>query len=718
MTTRSPWQQLSTLKPSLPKHIDIQRRLYGDELWYLLQDKVNGRFHRFSPRAYQLLNLMNGQRNLAQIHKDVQLLPTPDNEEAASQEELVELLQYLHVADLLLCDVPPSTAELFQRKQSRQQQKWKALALNPVIWRLPLGNPEAILRRLQPLANIISSRFVAISWCLVVGFALLQTVNHWDQISSNQLDKLMSAENLLLLWLTYPLLKILHELGHALFTKAWGGHIHECGIVLAMGAPLPYVDATAATAFQKKSRRLMVSAAGMAVELFVAAIALLLWLQVEEGLLRSILFNLMVLGSVSTLFFNGNPLLRFDGYHLLCDWLDCPNLGTRANRQLSYSVQRYGYGVHGLHSPAGSRQEAGWLITYAIAAFCYRLLILGIIITLAAEYFPTIGIILGIWLLIFQLGLPLAKKFIFLIKSPSLAKHRRRALSATGAAVLTAILLIGFTPLPRSTLAEGVLWLPDEARIRVASRGFIEQVYVADGEQVSAGQKLIQLSNPELRAELQIQQATLREYQARYQKVWKEDRSQAALFIEDIEAIEAEIALLSERVEQLTLISASTGHFDLQLHHPQGSFVEQGEQIAIIAQDQAPRVRVALTQDEIGLVRSDSHTIEVKLSANSGDILTASLKDQVPAATTTLPSATLGASGGGRLSIDQNAEDGLTTQQMVFLLDIELPQQTEQRQINQLYGQRAHVRFKHSSASLGSRLYRALQQQFLKLAAR
>lgn len=718
MTLPSPWQQLSQLKPALPGHINIQRRLYGDDIWYLLQDKVSGRFHRFSPRAYQLLNLMDGVRTLTKIHSDVQKLPTPDGEETASKEELIELLQYLHVADLLLCDVPPSTSELFNRKQSQQKQKWKALAINPVIWRIPLGNPEAILKHLQPLAKLISSRFMATLWCLVVGYALLQVVNHWDQLTSNQLDKLMSAENLLLLWLTYPLLKILHELGHALFTKACGGHINECGIVIAMGAPLPYVDATAATAFQKKSQRLMVSAAGMAVELFIAAISLLLWLQVEEGLLRSILFNLMVLGSISTLFFNGNPLLRFDGYHLLCDYLDTPNLGTRANRQLSYAVQRYGYGLQGLHSPAGSSQEAFWLITYAVAAFCYRLLILAIIITLAAEYFPTLGIALGVWLIVFQLGLPLAKKFVYLLKSPALAQNRRRAISATTALIAAVIIFIGFIPLPQSTQAEGVLWLPDDARIRVQSRGFIEQVFVSDGEAVSPGQVLMQLSNLDIQTELRSQKATLKEYQARFQQVWKEDRSQAALFTEDIEAIEAEIELLNERVEQLTITSSVAGFFELQRQNALGSFVEQGEQIAIIALKQAPKVRVVLTQDEIGLVRSDSHTIDVKLSPDLGNTIQAKLTNQVPAATITLPSPVLGATGGGRISTRQNSEDGLITQELVFLLNIELPLQSQATAEQQLYGQRAYVKFEHSSATIGSRLYRALQQQFLKLASR
>ena len=718
-TPASPWHKLTALKPSLPRHIEIKRRYYKKELWYLLQDKINGRFHRFSPRAYQLLNLMDGQRSLEQIYRQSQQLPTPDDEQPATQNELVELLQYLHVADLLLCDLPPSTTELFNRKQSKKQQKWQAFFLNPLIWRIPLGNPDKFITPLLPLARFFASTYMAILWCMVVGYALLQTTSHWDQITNSSLKQLMSAQNLLLLWLTYPILKILHEFGHALFTKVWGGQINEYGIVIAMGTPLPYVDATAATAFEKKSQRLMVSAAGMAVELFIAAIALLLWLQIEEGLIRAILFNLMVLGSISTLFFNGNPLLRFDGYHLLCDWFDSPNLGSRASRQLTYLVQYYAFGVRTIHSPAGSFQETFWLTLYAILAFLYRFFILGAIIFLVTDYSPTLGITLGIWLLLLQVAFPLGKKVLFLLNSPELAPNRRRAITITLATTIFLVAFIGFVPLPQNTRAEGILWLPSNARIRIESQGFINKIFVKNGEYIEKGKTLIQLENISLKTRLKVQQATLREYHARYQQVWKEHRSQAALFDEDIKAITAEINYLQQQVEQLTIKSPSAGRFKWQLQNPLGSFVHQGQQIAIISQDSAPKVRVVLTQGEIGLVRSDSHTIEVQLSQQMGYKLNAQLDIQVPAATTTLPSAALGAAGGGRISIDKNNPNGITSQQMIFLLDLLLFSDSELSNPEQhLYGQLAYVRFEHTPEAIGPRIYRIFQQQFLQLASR
>lgn len=721
ITERTSWQQLQALKPALARHTDIQRRHYQNELWYLLHDKASGRFHRFSPSAYQVLQLMDGKRNLEKIYTQAQTLPHTDNDKPASQNEIVELMQYLHVADLLVCDLPANSAELFARQQKKQQQKWSALLMNPLIWRIPLGNPNPWVSKLLPLAKLLRQPSMGIIWLIVVSSALIQTWLNWDTISNHNLDNLMSAQNLILLWLTYPLLKILHELGHALFTKAWGGQVNECGIVFVMGAPMPYVDATDATAFQKKSQRLMVSAAGMAVELFIAALALFLWLAIEDGLMRSILFNIMVLGSISTLFFNGNPLLRFDGYHLLCDIFDSPNLATRANKQLGYCLQHYGYGVQGLHSPAASRVEAGWLIAYSLAAFVYRFFILLIIIYIAAQYFPTLGMLLGLWLLIFQLLLPLAKKILYLIQSPTLANIRKRAIISTAAATLLFIAFVGFVPLPQNTRAEGILWLPDEARVRAETKGFVSKLAVADGDSVHEGQILLELENPELRAELLMRQATKKEFQARYQQVWRDDRSQAALFVSDISAIEAEIILLKNRLERLQIRSPANGIFRLQLDAPIGSFIPQGEQVAIITDRNNTRVRAALTQDEIGLVRQDSRAITVKLSQQLGLTFKAALAEQVPAATTKLPSPALGAAGGGRLNTLSSDPSGLETDKMVFLVDLRLPNNTIDKLSNNTdpgYGQRVYIRFQHSASPLGTRLYRQLQQQFLQLASR
>lgn len=705
------WQRLEHLRPSLPRHIDIQRRHYGDELWYVLHDKSNGRFHRLSPSAYRLMALMDGRRSLRQI---LSAAAQPAQDETAeappTHGELIELLQYLHVADLLICDIPPNTRELFARQQQKSRQAWIRLLLNPLTWRVPLGNPDKFLNRLVPLGRLLASPAMGFVWLIVVGYSLLQAGNHWSELTRGQLDRLLSPANLLLLWLTYPLLKVVHEMGHGLFTKVWGGDVHEYGVVFVLATPLPYVDATAATAFPEKSRRLMVGAAGMAVELFLAAVALLVWLAIEPGLVRDLLYNIILIGSVSTVFFNGNPLMRFDGYHILCDALDTPNLATRANQQMSYLLQTWGYGVHGLHAPAATRREGVGLVLYSSAAFLYRLLVLVFIILLIAEHFPRAGLLLGAWLVFFQLLLPLGKHVRFLFKDQALAPTRRRSISVTlGAAV---VLLAGFfyLPLPLSTRAEGVLWLPENAQVRAQSAGQVAQVLVNAGDPVAPGQVLVELHNPPLLAELAVKRAYLEEYRARYQQAWTDDRVQAQLYAEDIRAIEAELEHLQHRVDNLVIRSAVEGRFALtQRHSLVDHYLDQGDVIGLIIQDEPARIRAALTQQEVGLVRESTRAVEVRMTGEPGHWLQGEVGAEVPAATFNLPSPVLGSAGGGRLPVDAADNAGTKAAHMVFLVDVHVPGLAR----GSRYGERAHLLFRHPAEPLAARLQRHLRQLFI-----
>ena len=710
------WQRLESLRPSLPRHIHIQRRDYSGEPWYILQDKSNGRFHRLTPSAWRLISAMDGHNSLAQVlaaASHAEFYESADD--IPTRDDLIHLLQYLHVADLLVCDLPPNTQELFARREQKKQQRWVRLFMNPLTWNIPLGNPDKLLDKLMPLARLLATRTMGVIWLVVVGYALLQAGNHWSELTKGQLDRVLSPSNLLLLWLTYPFFKVLHELGHGLFTKVWGGQVNDCGLVFVVGTPLPYVDASAATGFYSKRQRLMVSAAGMAVELFLAALALLLWLQLSSGsgtgFLRDFLYNIIIIGSVSTLFFNGNPLMRFDGYHLLTDACDLPNLATRSNQQFSYLLRRYAYGVSGIFSPAANTREAIIFTGYSIAAFLYRLFMLFFIILLVANYFPTFGLVVGGWLVFFQLVWPALKALHYVARDKQLAANRLRALAVTAAGASALVVGLVFVPVPQSTSVEAVLWLPDEARVKVESSGEVAQLLVANGEAVMQGQELVRLYNPALVAQLLSQQARLREYDARYQQAWVSDRPQAQLLEQDLNAIKAEVALLQTRVQNLVVRSPSEGIFRItRQHYLPGSYLHQGDELALIEKPDAVRVRAALLQQEVGLVRQATHSISVRLASNPSQDIQAQLLSQTPIATQELPSIVLGAQGGGRLAVDANQPSGTRVAEKVFLLDVALRDFVQSGH----YGERVYVRFQHPSEPLARRWYRKLQQVFIQ----
>ncbi|MDH3511319.1 MAG: hypothetical protein OER85_10755, partial [Gammaproteobacteria bacterium] len=343
------WYRVAELKPSLRAHTRVHRHVYRGAPWFVVQDFAAGRVHRFTPAAYRVIAMMDGHHSVNEIWKTID---DKLGDEAPTQDDIIQLLAKLHGADLLLVETPADVKELFRRYQQRRRQGLKQRFANPMAMRFALLDPDRLLNRMMPWVRPVFSAMGFVVWAGIVAVALVMAAMHWAELTENMSDRVLSAQNLFLIWLVYPVIKLLHELGHGLTVKRWRGEVHEMGIMLLVLAPLPYVDASASAAFKDKRKRMLVGAAGIMVELFVAALAMFVWAAAEPGLVRSVAFNVMLIGGVSTVFFNGNPLLRFDAYYVLADFLDMPNLGARANQYIGYLLQRYAFGLQEAESPA------------------------------------------------------------------------------------------------------------------------------------------------------------------------------------------------------------------------------------------------------------------------------------------------------------------------------------------------------------------------------
>jgi putative peptide zinc metalloprotease protein len=366
------WYRVAGLKPRLRSHLEIHRHHYRGELWYVLQDHSSGRLQRFTPAAYLLIGLMDGKRTVQEIWDAVR---ERLGEDAPTQEEVIRLFSQLHAVDALQADVLPDTTEMLKRFEKRRYSKWKQNLRSPLFMRFALLDPERFLAKFMPLVRPIYSWAGAIIWLAVVGYAVFLVGIHWPELTENIADRVLAPQNLFILWLTFPFLKAFHEFGHAFAVKKRGGEVHEMGIMLLVFTPIPYVDASAASAFRNKRERVLVGAAGMIVEIFLAAIALFVWINVEPGPVRAVTYNIILIAGISSLLFNGNPLLRYDAYYILGDLLEIPNLGSRGIRYVLYLLQRYLLGVRDTEPPMSAPGERAWFVTYTIAAFFYRIFI-------------------------------------------------------------------------------------------------------------------------------------------------------------------------------------------------------------------------------------------------------------------------------------------------------------------------------------------------------
>ncbi|RUU62213.1 peptidase M50, partial [Mesorhizobium sp. M2C.T.Ca.TU.009.01.2.1] len=451
----SSWYRVSGLKLRLRGHARIHRAIFRGQLWYVLQDRTSGRFHRFTPETWFIISLLDGRRTIQEIW-DMACAQLEDK--VMTQDEVIHLLGQLHTTDVLFGDVPPDIGELADRGKKQRDRKLIMSFMNPLALRFGLIDPDKFLQATLPLIRPLFSWVGALGFCLLFGYALVLAGVHWRALTKDVTDRVLSAENLILLLIAFPMIKAVHELGHAYAVKRWGGTVHEIGVMLLVFMPVPYVDASDSLAFQNKWHRAIVGGAGIMVEIVLAALALIVWVNAEPGLVRAFAFNVMLIGGVSTLVFNGNPLLKFDGYYVLSDIIEIPNLASRANAYLGYLVQRYAFRIRSATSPVTASGEAGWLFFYGFAAFFYRLTITAAIVTFVSRQFFIVGTLIAVWAVILMLGVPVAKGIWFLLVNPALRHNRGRAFGVVAGTIAALAVVLFLVPLPHSTIAQGIVW--------------------------------------------------------------------------------------------------------------------------------------------------------------------------------------------------------------------------------------------------------------------
>lgn len=701
------WYRVADLKPMLRSHARLHRHRYRDQTWYLLQDPASGRVNRFGAASRLVISLMDGTRTVSQIWE---IANRRLGEDSPTQDEMIQLLGQLHAADLLRSDVNPDVAELFDRGEKEEKARYRRSFGNPMAIRIPLWDPDAFLNRFPALINLIWSRWGAALWLAVVLPAAFLILPHWPELSHNFSDRLLAVDNLVVLYFIFPVLKGFHELGHATATKARGGEVHDLGIILLVMLPVPYVEASASTAFRSKYQRALVGAAGVAVELFIAALAFYLWLLAEPGVFRAALYNIMVIAGVSTLIFNGNPLLRYDAYYILADLTEIPNLASRSLRYWSYLLERYVLGVKELEAPVATRAEKAWFVIYGAASSIYRVLVTIFIALFIAGRFFFIGVILALWAVGVMAVLPVIRGLRHMTGSPRLQRHRTRAISVSVAAVVLIGGFLLYIPIPYHTQAEGIIWLQEQALVRAGANGFVSEILVQPGTHVSKGDPLIRFVDPQLVAHLRIGEARVAQWRASYTSELVDDRVKAELSRQRLLAEQADLAVTRERASELTVAARTDGTFIVpQMLDLLGRYYHQGDLMAYVIGSAPPLARVIVPQDAIDRVRVGTDRVRVRLVDQPGTVVTGRIVRAVPGGDEILPSKALAVEGGGEIATDPRETKGAKAMQRMFQFDVALDLVGPVTH----FGQRVYVRFEHDDEPLSVQLYRRVRLLFL-----
>jgi putative peptide zinc metalloprotease protein len=701
----SQWYRVALLHPRLRPQVRAQRRLRRGQRWYILSDAATGQQLVVNSAAYQFVGRCDGHHDVQRIWDA--LLETL-GEDAPTQDEVIQLLEQLNEHELIQCERTPDNEALFQRCEERNRRK-RRLLLNPLAFRLPLGDPSGWLPRLDGVGRFLFRPAVFWIWLGLLAVAVLVAAANWDELHAHGEKFLFSPVYFGLTWLLYPLLKGLHELAHAVAVRRWGGEVHEMGISLVVLLPAPYVDASASARFGPRTERAAVAAAGIAVETALAALALFLWLSIQPGIVRDMAFVVMSIGALSTLVFNGNPLLRFDGYYILCDLLDLPNLAPRSVAYWGSALRR----VLLRESDEPSRPSGGerwWLVCYGPASFAYRLGIsLGLIVWIGAKSL-LLGLLFAAYLVVAMLLRPVVswarQTLAAAAPGPKLLRVR------TGIALLVGVpgLLLFALPMPLRTVAPAVVWLPERALVRPETEGFIAELPVPDATRVRPGDVLAVLENPELLASREQQVSRLGGLEANEYQLMLRDPLGAQNLSEQIAQARAELERTDQSIAQLAVRAnvegalAMPGQADLR-----GAFRRRGESLGYVLDRSELRVRAVVADEDAQLVRTRTRRIDVRLAEHPGLVLSAQMAQDQPAASTVLPSPALGDRGGGTIPTDPGDKEGRQTLAPVFLIDVAVRDTQLER-----VGGRAWVRFDHGFEPLAMQFFRRGSQLILK----
>ena len=596
-------RDLSSARPRLIDELVVIPQDYGHRTLFHLEVPSKSRFYRVGEAEYTFISLLDGNTTIAgAISESASVL----GKDALSEQQGFSVCRWLIERGMVDMGMGASSDPI--DLDGSVQLRKLASGLNPLFLKKKLGNPDKLLESLHHWFWWVHSPLAIVVWFAVCLAAIGTYLGDADRFAAAP-QGLLSQSNWFWLIASWAVLKIIHEIGHGLAAKRYGGKVPEAGLAFVLLIPMAYVDVTSSYRFRSRFHRIHVALAGMYVELFLAALATLAWPHVESEETRNQLFNVMFTASVSTLLFNANALMRFDGYFVLADLLNIPNLYNDGQQFTSGIWKRVLLG-----EPRRKVDWPGWkgwaVRIYGVLSAIWRVVVSASMAIAASVMFHGAGIVLSVLALAGWLVGPVMQiaKGSF-GGNATFGTRWRGVVVATLviAAVTSAAILI---PWPGDRTVPAIVQYEPLTTLRAESEGFIDEILVANGEEVEAGQLLVRLSNRQLnvdREELEFEIAR----SVASQRMYQQQQAIASAQIERRHQTEKQ-SQLKERNQQLASLEIRAPHaghvLARSLRSMLGTYVNVGDTILEVANNAQKEVHVSIPQPDINAYRDSLHS--------------------------------------------------------------------------------------------------------------
>ncbi|MCX5683343.1 MAG: hypothetical protein NT049_06625 [Planctomycetota bacterium] len=706
------WYRVAQLRPRLRSACQVHRQHFRGQVWHVVQDPANNQFFRLNEEAYRFVALLDGRRTIAEVWK---ICNDIAGDAAPTQGEAIQLLGQLYTSNLLQGDLPPDAEGLLRRYRQRITREVQGYLTNLLFIRIPVFDPDWVLDRFVGLFGLAFTFWGFLAWLglMAVGFYF---------IAGRTGELVQGAQNILnptqlpLLYVTVVFIKVIHEFGHAFACKKFGresgsgGEVHVMGVMFLVFTPLPYMDASSSWAFRRKWHRVIVGAAGMMTEMSIAAVAAVVWASTASGTTtHALAYNLILVGSVSTLLFNANPLLRYDGYYILSDILEIPNLAQRSRDYIYFLVRRWGWGVKQVRDPAHTRGERIWMFFYAIASTVYRVFISIAILLFISSRLPFVGALLAVAAVVAWVIVPLGRFAHYLVASSELMRVRSRAVGSTLAVLALVVGGLGLIPAPDRSYVEGVVEPVQFAIVHAGADGFLRSYLPSGSDARPDGPPLVVCVNPELEAEALQWEAQRRELLARRSLATTKEVALVQTLDEQLRAVDEKICDVQRRLGELEVHAPFAGKWlSPQLDLQQGAYLHRGDPVGVDVTPEHLIVRAVAGQEAAGTLSIEAgREVEMRIDGRAEALLTGTITQFLPMGQESVPSPALTYAGGGAVAVSADDQKGTKTAERVFEIHI-VPD--PESCVRLLAGQRVVIRLENRSKPLLEQWKRSLLQ--------
>ncbi|QOV87816.1 biotin/lipoyl-binding protein [Humisphaera borealis] len=654
------WYRVKTLKVKLRPGAQISRQYFRGERWYVVRDPAGNQFHRLSDPAYRFVGLLDGTRS---VEEAWDLCGGTMADDAPTQPEVIQILSHLYSANLIDADVTPDATVLLRRHKNLNKRKFQGRLMNIMFPRIPLWDLDTFLVRWMPLVRQMFSRFGAFVWlavviaaCVMVASKSQQSTHNLTEAAKHAIDVNGNTINLLYMWGMFVFVKLIHELGHAFACRRFGGECHELGIMFLVFIPTPYVDASTAWSFPNKWHRVFVGAAGMIVELFFASLCAFIWVNIGDpnhNIIGQLAFNAMLVASVTTIIFNANPLLRYDGYYILSDYLEIPNLRQKSQEYSLGLIKRHIFRVK-QQQPLPPPVQRFWLLMYYCTSGIYRIFVGIMIILLVAFQIPILGILMALGGVVTWIAMPVFKIFKYLTIEPELHRKRGRATAFVLAVASIIVVSVGVLKFDLNLYATGIAEPANREVVRPGTSGFVARVVAKDGQWVKAGDVILEMRSDELQARKKVAEAQLAATVAMYDAAVAGSAAEVRQVAEKIGVFRKQIADLNVRIDKLVVKAGSDGRLTApNMHEMVGQFLPQGQEFAMIMQTEQLVVHTALEQKDAEPILANKNVqTQLRFASDIKIVLVGGAPRDAGAASAELRHPGFGQGVGGEVPVD------------------------------------------------------------------